>query len=146
MKAMHREYVRALAVGDTAKMRELDDQIGEAEFEEFHGYVSAFFALMLELRFKDGASRDAVSEFVNEMRYDYRMAEPPIKPLMIEAAVRGAAGEEHLLDEIPTKELVRAQYLVIGKVAAQSEDVQARLDHYLAEAEQLAAEWATDGR
>lgn len=143
MKATHKDYVRALATGDTARIRELDDQIPETEWEDFHTYVSAFFSLMLELRFKDGASREAITAFVDEARYDYRNVEPPIKPLMLEAAVRAAAGEEHLLDDVPTAELVRAQYLVIGKIARQSDDVQQRLEQYLGEAENLAAEWAS---
>ncbi|GIG70480.1 hypothetical protein [Phytomonospora endophytica] len=144
MKATHREYVRAIAVGDSDKIRELDDLIPESEWEEFHTYVAAFFSLMLEQRFANDSSRDAISAFVNEMRSDYRNMEPPMKPLMVEAVIRASAGEEHLFSEVPPRDTVDAHFLVIGKIARQSDDVQTRLDHYLSEAEGLAAQWAVE--
>lgn len=140
----HRELVKAIAVGDTEKAQELNEVIPEAERDALHVFVTAFFSIMLEQRFSDDSSLEAISAFVNEMRYDYRNAEPPIKPLAIEGLIRASCGEEHLFDELSPAETLRAEFQVIGKVAAQSPNVIPRIDDFLADAENLTRQWSEE--
>ncbi|HIW62149.1 MAG TPA: hypothetical protein H9881_06810 [Candidatus Stackebrandtia excrementipullorum] len=137
----HRELVKAIAIGDTDRAKELNESIPQQERADYHTFVTAFFSIMLELRFKEDSSREAIASFVDEMRYDYRKADPPIKPMVIEGVIRASCGEEHLLDDISGADTLAAEYQVIGKIAVQSPEVIQNPDHYLDEAEGLFAEW-----
>ena len=140
----HRDLVKAIAVGDTARARELNELIPNAERQDYHTFVTAFFSLMLEQRFGDNASRDAIAEFVNEMRYDYRNAQPPIKPLMLEGLIRASCGDEHFLDEISSEDTLQGEYQVIRKIVLQSPTITDRIDDFLTEAEALVREWEAE--
>ncbi|MGH8792946.1 MAG: hypothetical protein ACRDXX_09900 [Stackebrandtia sp.] len=144
VKTDHRELVKAIAVGNTEKANALNDRIPDDEREDFHTFVTAFFSLMLEQRFKDDSSREAILAFVDEMRYDYRNTEPPIKPLAVEGLIRASCGEEHFFDEISPTDTLRSEFLVIGKIAAQSPIVIPRIEDFLTDAETLAAQWASE--
>jgi hypothetical protein len=137
----HGEFLRAFVTRDAERADALNEQIPDDEREDFNNLVSAFFSIMLEQRFLEDSSHDAIRVFVDEMRYDYRKADPPIKPLVIEALIRAGCGEEHLLDDIPPHESLRAQYQVIRKIAQQSPTVIANFNGFLTDAETLAAQW-----
>lgn len=139
-----REMVKAIAVGDSSRAQELNRSMPNDERGDFYNLLAAFFALMLEQRFADDASHEAIRTFVEEIRYDYRDADPPIKPLIFEGALRAACGEEHLLTDISQKDLDFVQHLVIRKVALQSDQVIPKINAFLDEAQQLVAEWRSD--
>lgn len=139
----HRELVKAIAVGDTNRAHGLNESIQNGDRDQYHLFVTAFFSIMLEHRFADDSSRDAIAKFVEEMRYDYRNADPAIKPWAIEGVIRASCGEEHLLDEISAEDTLSAEYQVIGKIAVQSPTVIPQIDGFLDEAEKLANEWAS---
>ncbi|MGH8792947.1 MAG: hypothetical protein ACRDXX_09905 [Stackebrandtia sp.] len=142
---LSREILKAAALGDAGTVEQLNEERlskdrSEDERRQFRTLVSALFCIVLERRFRDDASHAAVKRFIDEMRYDYRNAEPPIKPLVTEGLIRGVMGEEHLLDEIAPEEQLEAQFPVIRKITMQSEDMTNRIDAYLTDAEALAAQ------
>lgn len=141
---LFRETMKAAALGDSAAALRLDSQIPDVERESYNIYVTAMFCCAVEHRFSQDRSHAAITQFVNEMRYDFREANPPIKPLMIEGLVRAVFGEEHFLDEISAVEQLRAQLLAIRKIVDQSEQMQERLDDYLKDAETLTIQWAAE--
>lgn len=141
---VRRNWVRAFVTRDFDRADAIIDGLTDDESEDFHTFVTAFFSLMLQVRFGENTSREAIHEFVEELRYDYRNAEPAIKPLMVEAVIRAACGEEHLFEEIPMDELAGAQFMVIGKVSRESAEVNANLDSYIARAERLADEYVPE--
>ena len=137
----HRELVKAIATGETGRAHELNGQVSASERNDYHTFVTAFFSIMLEHRFEEDSSRDAIAKFVDEMRYDYRKADPPIKPLMLEGLIRASCGDEHLLAEISAEDTIQGEYQIIRKIALQSDDVIPQIDKYLSEAESLVQEW-----
>jgi hypothetical protein len=140
----HRELLKAMALGETQQAIELSEQVAEYGKNEYHGLVTALFCILLEHRFGENTNHDAIAEFVSEMRYDYRNANPPIKPLVIEAVIRASLGEDHLLDEISAEDTLSAEYQVIRKIVLQSESVTSNIDQVLNDAESLVAQWANE--
>lgn len=141
IQSTHRDFIKAVVLGDTRQAGELNDRVPESERRDFHVFVTAFFTLMLEQQFKDDASRDAIAKFVDEMRYDFRNAQPPIQPLVVEALLRASCGEEHLFDEISPEDSFRAEFQVITKVTHEKPTVKKRIDDFLSDAELLASQW-----
>jgi hypothetical protein len=101
----------------------------------------ALFAGALEVRLGESPERSDIDALVAEMRYDYRNASPPMNFLAVEALIRAIYGEEDLADNISAEDQYRVQISVIVKIVAQSEQMRARLDDYLADAETLATQW-----
>jgi len=134
-----KNWLRAYITGDMATVDALEARMPDAESGEFFTFLVAFASLMIGVRFEDDKSPEAVQKFVDELRYDFRNAEPPIKPLMVEGVVRATLGEEHLFEEIPQDEVAGANFLVITKVANESPKVGDNLESYIARAEQLAS-------
>lgn len=141
IQSTHRDFIKAIVLGDAARAGELNEQIPDSERGDFHVFVTAFFTLMLEQQFEKDSSREAISKFVDELRYDFRDAQPPIQPLVVEAIIRASCGEEHLFDEVEPKDSFRAEFQVITKVSHQVPAVKARLDDFLSDAELLARQW-----
>ena len=65
--------------------------------------------------------------------------------LAVEELIRALYGEEDLVAHIPAAGQYRDQGSAIVKVVAQSDQMRARLDDYLTDAETLAAEWKRAG-
>lgn len=141
-QATYRQILKAIALGDGEAANRLNSQLDEAGHQELFGYATAVLSVCLEQRFKDDSSPEAIRQFVEQMRHDFRNAEPPIKPLMLEALIRAFAGEEHLLEEIPVDEQANAQYPIIRKIVAESDELRNRLDDVLNDAEVLVRQWA----
>jgi hypothetical protein len=141
---LFRETMRASALGNADKATELYQQIPKSEVEQYNMFIVAFFAGALGVRFKDDHSLPAIKRFAEEMRYDYREANPPVKQLVIEGLIRGMLGEEQMFDEISAEDQYRTQLLAIRKIVGQSPEMQANLDSYLKDAETLVAEWQSE--
>ncbi|MFD0560045.1 hypothetical protein FB566_4037 [Stackebrandtia endophytica] len=140
----HRALLKAMALGDTRPAIELSETIPADEESSYHMLVTALFCVMLGHRFDDVPTRDAIVEFVNEMRFDYRDADPAIKPLAIEVTIRASLGEEDLLDEIAPADTLTAEYQVIRKIVLQSPEVTAEIDRFLDESEGIATQWLSE--
>jgi hypothetical protein len=145
LNPLFRETLRAAALGKAEEANRLYDQIAEAEREHYNVFIVAFFAVCLEVRFKDDQSLAAIKKFADEMRYDYRDAEPPVKQLVIEGLIRGMMGEEQMLSEITSADQYRTQMLAIRKIVGQSPEMQTDMSSFLADAENLAAQWIAEG-
>jgi hypothetical protein len=141
---LFRETMRAAALGNSTEASRLYDQIPKVEIEQYNLFVVAFFAAALGVRFKDDHSLGAIKQFAEEMRYDYREANPPVKQMVIEGLIRGMLGEEQMFEEISAAEQYRTQLLAIRKIVGQSPEMQAHLDDYFADAETLAAQWQSE--
>lgn len=139
-----RKLLRAFALRDTATTHALNEDLPDSLRDEYFDLVAALFAVLLERRFAGGVSRDAISGFVNEMRYDYRNAQPPFNSRAAEGVVRAAFGDDKLLADLPNAEVLNVQHQVITKVVAQDAEVSASLDRFLDEAEATAAAWRAE--
>ena len=131
----------ALALGDVVTAKRLSVTFTADDHEGLYIFGTAVMALCLEDRFKDDAGPEAIRQFVDEMRYDFRNSEPSIKPLMIEAYIRAFAGEEHLLAEVPESERMDAQIPIIRKIVAQSPHLRNEIDRLMNDAGDLASQW-----
>ncbi|MGH8792944.1 MAG: hypothetical protein ACRDXX_09890 [Stackebrandtia sp.] len=141
---LFRQVVKAMATGDRDRAIDLNKQVLDSDRRAYFIFVSAVFAGAVEHRFKDDRSHEAVVRFVNEMRHDFRNAEPPIKPLAVEGLIRALFGEDHFLDDIDSEDQFLSQYAVIRKIVDQSDHMKERFDDYLADAETLARQWASE--
>lgn len=141
---LFREIVRAAALGKMEEAEALNERVSDAERASFSIFQTAAFSGVLEKRFATDSSREAVQRFVDEMRYDYRDAQPPIRPLVLEGVIRGILGEEHLLDEISIEDQLLYQIPTIRKIVDQSDELKSRLDDFLNDTEALAREWVED--
>lgn len=141
MNVLYRKTLKAAALGHAETANKLNEQMSDKDMNEYNVFVTAMFCGAVEHRFEDDQSRDAISRFVEEMRYDYRNLAPALKPLTVEGLIRAVFGEEHLLDEIDPLEQFRHQLLAIRKIVDQSDHMQQRIDDYLTDAETLTNEW-----
>jgi hypothetical protein len=142
--AAFRTAIRAVAFGDVDTARRVHDELDEEAHGRLFEYAIAVMSICVEHRFSGDASHDAIREFVNEMRDDFRDADPPLKPLAVEVVLRGFAGEDHLLDEIPLMDQLNVRYPLIRKIVAESPELQADFDGVLDQAERLVGRWADD--
>ncbi|MFC4335936.1 hypothetical protein [Salininema proteolyticum] len=133
----YRKLVEALASHEYQEAQELAASLPAHQAEKYSEYMAALFAVLLEDRFRGGISRDGIASFVDQMRREYRTAEPKFKPLTAEGVIRGSAGEVHLLDEIPGEEITSVQTLVIGKLALSGTTVRPDLQNFLSAADEL---------
>ena len=140
----HREQVKALATGDVARANELNQAMPGEERQAFNHYLSAVFAVLLDYRFKETPTRDAIAAFTAEMVEDYKDADVKIKPWTIEGVIRAASGEHYIIEELSGEDILGSQFLVIGKIVMQDPEVKADLDRYLDDAADLVAEWEQD--
>ena len=138
---LFQKTLRAASLGKSQEAGQLHDQIVKSELVNYYAYIVAFFSVCLEARFTDDSSPEAIRAFGDEMRYDYRNAEPPVKQHVVEGLIRGMAGEEHLLKEISPEDQHMTQLMVIRKIVGESPKLQEDLGKYLAEAVELAREW-----
>ena len=138
---LFQKTLRAASLGKSQEASRLHDQIVKSELVNYYAYIVAFFSVCLEVRFADDASPEAIRAFGDEMRYDYRNAEPPVKQHVVEGLIRGMAGEEHLLKEISPEDQHMTQLMTIRKIVGESPKLQENLGTYLAEAVNLAREW-----
>lgn len=144
LNPLFRETLRAAALGNAEEAHRLYDQIAEADREHYNMFIVAFFAVCLEVRFKEDQSLAAVKKFAEEMRYDYRNAEPPVKQMVVEGLIRGMMGEQQMLAEITPSDQYRTQMLAIRKIVGQSPEMQTDIGPFLADAEGLAAQWIAE--
>jgi len=139
-----RDLVRAIALGDGAKMKELNNQLPDADRNDYVVHVAAMFAGVAGHVFEQDQSPAAVREFVAKMSFAYRNANPPFKPLAMEAICRGLLGEDHLLDEVSAADQLDLEILAIRMIVDLYPAVSAQLESYLNDAEILAAEWQSE--
>lgn len=139
----YRDILRALALGDADTADRLHAELDDAA--DHSDLVAAAFCIVVEQRFKEDSSPEAISRFMAETRSSFANAQPPLKILAAEAMVRAALRPEEadLLDEVDPSDHVRTQLPLIRKIVAESPDLQACIDDVLDDAEKIAAHWAS---
>jgi len=117
----------------------------EAQIAEATGVCASVSSKFHDAVASCGAARSAgINAFVDEARHDYRNAEPELNVLILEAMIRAIYGEEHLVDHVPSDDQLMVQAPAIRKIVLQSQEMQDRLDDYLADAETLAKAWSEE--
>lgn len=139
--SLFQRTMRAAAQGRSTEANELLDRIPKSDIPMYNMYILAMFTVCVDVRFEHDASPEAIRAFGDEMRYDYRNAQPPVKQHVVEGLIRGMAGEEHLLKEISPENQHMTQLMAIRKIVGESPKLQENLGTYLAEAVDLAREW-----
>lgn len=138
----HTELLKALALGEVTGADHASDNFDEAERERYYVLTLALFAGAVGHRLGGEPERSDVDAFVHELNLDYEDDDSQVNFLAVEAVVRAVFGEDHLIDDLSSRDQYLAQLPAIRKVVAQSDDLRDRLDDYLAEADSLASEWA----
>ncbi|GLZ77448.1 hypothetical protein Afil01_22550 [Actinorhabdospora filicis] len=132
----HREFVRAHILGETDRAEAILARIPAEQEKDYHLFLSALVKLLLDLRFGEGdmTYRD-ITGLVAELEDDHRNDTHPVEPFAVEGYLRALNGEERFFTEIPLGEQVRAQFLIMSKIATQAPDVIPNVDEYLTRAE-----------
>jgi hypothetical protein len=138
------QIVKAMALGEGAKARDLIDQMPDEDQREYVVYVAAAFAELTGEFFDKDHGLVAIKGFVDEMAHAYRKVTPPFKPLAMEAVIRAVFDEDQSLDEIPAKDQFDLQLMALRMMVHKSPEIFAQLDQHLTAAEALAVEWLTE--
>ncbi|WP_199039430.1 hypothetical protein [Glycomyces salinus] len=141
---LFQDTVREMALGNGSKARELNSQIPDAARDSYVIYVAAMFTGVTAAHLGEDPNHESIRDFVNRTAYAYRKADPPFKPMTMEALIRVIYGEDHLLDEVSPEDQLRFELLAIRMIVHENQDIKARLDDYLADAETLAAQWQSE--
>ena len=120
-----RDFCRAWLLGDNDAADDLQARLPDTEYQESDELVSAAFCVAVEHRFKTDPGPAAIRTFMDEVRVNFEDAQPPLKLLIAEALVRGALGEEHLIDEVDPNDFTPTQMPLTRKIVAESPDLQA---------------------
>ncbi|QSB05352.1 hypothetical protein [Natronoglycomyces albus] len=138
-----KDFVKALALGDVATSQRLGPQLLEGDTKYLGLYVTAASSLFIDRHFSGDHSLETIKDFAVEMRDQFQKADPPVKPLHVEAVIRAVWGEDHLLDDIRGRDQYSTHVAMIRKVGFDSEDIRANIDAILDEAEELTDEWTS---
>ncbi|GAA1662801.1 hypothetical protein GCM10009830_05120 [Glycomyces endophyticus] len=139
-----RELMRAIALGDGSKMKELNSRLPDADRDDYVIRVAAMFAGVVGHVFEHDQSPEAIRDFIAKISYAYRNAEPPFKPLAMEALIRALLGEDDLLDEVAAEDQLDIEILTIRMITDQYPKVRDNLEEYLNDAETLAVHWEAE--
>ncbi|MEV0644506.1 hypothetical protein AB0I28_04535 [Phytomonospora sp. NPDC050363] len=143
-KPEYKEFVRAYLHAEHDRADAIRVAIHADDQADFHLFLGAFLSVMLDKRFGGSFGVEDIRVFVREMEYDYRNNPNPINPRAVEGFLRAINGEERFFDEFSMEEQVRAQFLIITKIAVQDPAVLLKLDEYLAKADADHAEMVRD--
>ena len=143
---LFRDILRAVMDGDGTRARQLIETIPEEDRQAYFMFLSAVMAGALEHHLGEETTWGAIIRFVNEVRYEFRKADPPINSLVIEGVVRAFYGEDHLLDGMSTSDKMAAAYPIIRSIASRSDHMRDNIDKYFHDAELLAREWTENAR
>lgn len=136
----YQKAVKSLALGEP-DAGALSKPLLEEDPTRFSVFVSAVFIGMVERRFRDDHSHEAISSFMKDLRHSFRNANPAIKPLATEALIKAVWDEDHPIDEIDTKDQHIAELTVVRQIVHELDDVRANLDSYLHDADVIVQSW-----
>lgn len=138
---LFKRHARAMALGDGDTARTLNQDIESNDRDRHYVFVAAFFGGAITHRLGEDLDRNAVSAFAQELQQDFRDANPPLKPTVIEGCIRAIYGEDHLLDDLDIDDQIISMWAAIRKVVDQSPQMQIQLDAYLSDAIKLTSIW-----
>jgi hypothetical protein len=116
------------------RLKELDKSGWEAGSQ----VIGAAFAILVHRRFDSMLDRDAIAEFVSGVRSSYENG-AAMPALEMEAMIRAALGEGHLVDNMEPETMLSVQVTLLGALlqVANLDDV--ALGSFIAEVEDTAA-------
>lgn len=130
-----RDAVKAVAMGDKDEAERLEAKIPDGERAHFAALLDAVFHSVITLQFEGEQSHRAIEQFVDEMQYDYREVQPPIRSHLIAEVLKSHLGDGHLLSTISSADQLRYQIPILRRIVRQSAPIQARLDDCVDDAE-----------
>ena len=135
------EVIKALALGKTAEANALQEQHAQGDQGGEADLISAVFCIVIEHRFGEDSSPQALDDFMKEVRRDY--ASSGLKFLTAEALVRVILRDEdeYLLDEISGDDQIQTQLALIRKCVYDSAELTARIDDVMTDAKNMVAAW-----
>ena len=141
VKELYRQQVKALATGNTEQASRMNAELPAEDRAGFNLFLSAVFATLMDRRFSDNLTRDALAAFANELCREFQDSGVALQPLTVEGIIRGSAGETHLLEGIDPEDIIGTQVLSIAKISAEDPTVGSEIDSLLDEAEELVGDW-----
>lgn len=138
---LFREHIKALAWGEGARSAELWQQIRSEDRTAHFAYTTAVFAGAVLQHFGETLGHEELQSFMNSIRHDFRKADPPLKFMNIEGAIRAIYGDDHFLDEMTAEEQMTAMTAVIRKIIDQTPLIKDNIEAFLDEADNLARQW-----
>lgn len=137
-----RDFYRAWLLRES-NADDLQASMDKSEYRSSDEFISAVFCVAIEQRFKDDSSLTAIRSFMDEAKYNFEDADPPLKLLTAEVLIRAVFGEDKLLDELDADDFAAAQMPITLKIVTESPQLQTRIDDLLDDAEKIAAHWAS---
>lgn len=141
---LFQKIAKALALGEGANARELIEQMPDEDEREYVVYIAAAFTELVDTLFEKDHGLVAIKDFVDEMAYAYRTANPPFRSLAMEVLIRAVFDEDQALDEVTAEEQLRYQTMALRMIVHKSPAIFAQLDQHLVEAKSLAIEWLSE--
>ena len=137
---LYQKAVRSLALGEPDAST-LSKPLLEQNPTRVAVFVSAVFIGMVERRFKDDHSSEAIASFMEDLRHSFRNAYPQLKPEAAEAMVKAVWDEDYPIDEIDTKDQHLSKLAVVREIVHELDDVRENLDSYLHDADVMTQSW-----
>ncbi|MCZ7423250.1 hypothetical protein O7605_27465 [Verrucosispora sp. WMMA2121] len=104
--------------------------------------IEAAFAIAVHRHLGADATPSDVAAFVSSARAQYQQGDTP-PALEIEGVIRAAVGEPELIENMAPDEVLGVEIFVLGQILLESDLTPAELDEFVAEAEQLAADYSS---
>ena len=134
------DLIRALARADWDAADALVTELDRTRWAGGLQVIGAAFALAVSRHFGADATPTDVAAFVSMIRSAYQEGDSP-PALEMEGLIRAALGEPELADTIAAETALGVEIFVLGQLLPQTNLNPAELDEFVAEAEQLAAEY-----
>ncbi|GAB3841133.1 hypothetical protein GCM10029963_11460 [Micromonospora andamanensis] len=134
------DLIRAMARADWDTAEALCDEIRRSGQAGTPYVIGAAFALAVNRYFAPDATPTDVAAWVSTVRARYQDGDTP-PALETEGLIRAALGEPELVDSMPAETVLDAEIFVLVHILLDRNLTDAELDEFLAEAEEVAAEY-----
>ncbi|WP_229706466.1 hypothetical protein [Micromonospora sonchi] len=134
------DLVRALARADWDTAETLVAELGRSGWVGGLQVIGAAFTLAVNRHFAPGTTPTDVAAWVSSTRARYADGDS-LPGLEMEGLIRAALGEPELVDNIPAETMLAAEVFVLGQLLQEKKLTPAELDEFVAEAEEVAAEY-----
>jgi hypothetical protein len=143
--ADYAELVRCIVHDDWAdydrRTQKLNEESGWDGWSEF---LTSAFLVAVERRFDEATDPAEVIRFVAEARAEFTASGSDFDPAGAEAMINSVLGRASAAG-VDTQTVVQVEIVLIRKLLRDSNLTDAELHAFLAEAEQISAEWSMEG-
>lgn len=138
-RSEYKQALRAMFTHDHDKFNAILAAHGDGDWNDTGKLILAVFGMLVDKRFAQDDSHEAVKAFVREAEDEFAGAEPGIKALSVELLVRSALGEDELFSEVPPDEALGLMPALSTKMVDDLEYGNDQIDQLLNDAEDVAA-------